>query len=247
MILLIDLGNTRLKWARLERGELTGTGAFVHRGADLSGLLIGEFTQFPVPHRILVANVAGDEAGRAVDGWAGERWDLAPEFLESQGSAFGVVNAYAEPARLGVARWLGLMAARRMVGDAVCVIGCGSAWTADVLDTQGRHQGGAIAPGTMLMQKALLTDTAGVRFGEAAGRPALGRNTQECVANGTLLAAAGFVERMVVMSRELLGDQTVCVLTGGDAARLEPLLPFACRLEPDLVLKGMALVAGEEA
>ncbi|HET8697015.1 MAG TPA: type III pantothenate kinase, partial [Gammaproteobacteria bacterium] len=155
MEFLIDAGNTRLKWARLEQGRLTGQGSAPHRGA-LDRALADLSSAFPQgAMRVLVANVAGDELARRVTELARARSKVRPEFVATSAEAFGVRCAYADPSRLGVDRWLGVLAAHRLAaGAAACVVGAGTAVTFDAVSANGRHLGGLILAGAPLAAAA---------------------------------------------------------------------------------------------
>ena len=165
---------------------------------------------------------------------------LETEFARSQAWAAGVRNAYAEPERLGVDRWLAMLAGFAEVGGAVCVLDCGSAITADLVDADGDHRGGYIVPGLAMMRASLLAETDRVRFGAAVtgtgGAP--GHNTAEAVGGGTLLAAAGFLAAARARFARDCPGATV-LLTGGDAQTIAACVDFPLQLRPQLVLDGL--------
>jgi len=105
--------------------------------------------------------------------------------------------------------------------------------------------GGWIAPGIATMQASLLQQTRGVRVDtvvESAGG-AFGRDTVAAVRDGTCRAAAGLVMQALTLLQSMNGEAPRCVVTGGDAAALLPLLPPQCEHDPELVLRGLAKVA----
>jgi type III pantothenate kinase len=249
MILLVDAGNTRIKWAGLEGGALQSGATVLRRdGAEDVDSLATLWAVLPVPQRLLIASVAGAEFGVRVGAWSKKFWGIEPEFVTAQAQSFGVANAYTEPQRLGVDRWLALIAARRVVTGPVCVVDCGTALTVDVMAEDGAHLGGLIIPGLGLMRRALLEKTAGI---EAAigGIPheevsLLAKDTRSGVMGGTLYATIAVIDRIVQDVTEAIGADLGCVLTGGDADTVRPLLPAGFHYEPELVLKGLAIVAG---
>ena len=190
------------------------------------------------PRRVRVACVAGDRDGIA------ERFEDAygvrPEFAEATPELAGVICGYEEPARLGVDRWLALVAAWNAVRRAVAVVDLGTAATLDFVAADGRHQGGYIVPGLGLMAAALARDTAGVRVaGDLAPDLAPGRNTAQAVRRGSTAMLLDFIEASVGRFASVAGGPPAVFLTGGDAELLAGRLPFALRLEPDLVLDGL--------
>ena len=245
MTLLIDAGNTRIRWAEAVDGAVRPGGAEIHAGADLPELLDRTWSQLPAPGGVLAANVAGEAFAASLRNWTTRRWGIAPQFVVPRRAAFGVVNAYRVPRRLGADRWAALVAARRWIAGPVCIVDCGTAITVDVLSAHGEHLGGIIVPGLGLMRRALVDCTAGVP-GEPDGEVSLlARDTRDAVTGGTLYAVVAVLDRVVGDVAEELGPGLVSVITGGDAARVLPLLRSRYRHEPDLVLEGLAIIAGE--
>lgn len=247
MILLLDAGNSRLKWATLRHGHFERGGSFEH-GAGMPGeLASAAWGELDAPESVLVANVAGEPLRRALNSWVKRHWKLIPEYLQSTAEAFGIRNAYREPQRLGIDRWLALLAARELYSGPLCVIDCGTALTLDVLAQDDRHLGGLIIPGMRLMQEALTGRAEGIRqqIQEASHEQVtlLGTDTGSAVAGGTLYAEVAVIDRVLNDLRAEVGQSLRCVLTGGDAPRLQPLLAFRTEHQPDLVLLGLARVA----
>lgn len=247
MILLLDVGNSRLKWATLRHGHFEHGGSFEHVTGTFGELASAAWSELDAPEAVLIANVAGEPSRRALNGWIKRRWKVIPEYLHSTAEAFGIRNAYREPERLGVDRWLALLAARELYNGSLCVIDCGTALTFDVLAQDGRHLGGLIVPGMRLMQDALIGRAEGVRqqIQEATHEQVtlLGTDTGSAVVGGTLYAEVAVIDRVLTDLRAEMGQSLRCVLTGGDAPRLQPLLAFQTEHQPDLILLGIARVA----
>jgi len=253
MMLLLDIGNTRVKWGRLLDENLSIGMPAVHHGQPLHTVWSMLWAALPLPRRVVVANVAGAGVAASLAAWCQAHWGVAPEFVASTATACGVSNGYHEPAQLGVDRWLALIGARHVPELAVrplCVVGCGTALTVDVVDAGGRHLGGWIAPGLTLMHRQLEGGTAVLAGGIGVGHGGqyFGQQTVDAVTGGVQHAAAGLVLQAVSLAQRLLGVAPACVLTGGDAATLLPLLSPVARNVPDLVLHGLATwVQGEGA
>src|SRR5688500_11210861 len=130
MILLIDIGNTRVKWAMLERGELTHQQAAVHASWSDEACSVA-FAALPHPSRVLVSNVGGEQIGMIVRDVSIARWGVEPEFIQSSAQAAGVRNAYPDVWKLGVDRWVALIGAYALQQRAVCVVSIGTAATID--------------------------------------------------------------------------------------------------------------------
>jgi type III pantothenate kinase len=241
MMLLIDLGNTRLKWATLAGARMRPGGVFAHAGHALDARLRGEWNDLARPARVLVASVLDDERERQLEAYLRERFGVAAEFVRSPAATLGVRNAYAEPARLGVDRFLALAALHAREAQAQLLASVGTAMTLDLLDAAGRHHGGLILPAPQLMRASLRAGTARLDVAEGRWRE-VPDNTADAVTSGALYAAAGAVERFTGVAAERLGVPPVLFLTGGGADELAALLPGARRVH-DLVLDGLALWA----
>lgn len=244
MILLLDAGNSRLKWAVLRNGQFEHGGVLEHADIALKELATAAWGELDPPEAVWVANVAGEALRRTLNAWVKRRWKLTPEYPLATANAFGLQNAYAEPTRLGIDRWLALLAAREKNKGPFCVIDCGTALTIDVLSHDDRHLGGLIIPGVQLMRDALANRAEGIRERiETASHQQvslLGSDTGSAVAGGSVYAAVAVIDRIYADLRTELGRRLCCILTGGDAPTLLPLLAFRAVYEEDLVLRGLA-------
>jgi type III pantothenate kinase len=247
MKLLVDVGNTRAKWAVLEQGRLSRAGAAIHRGLRDAEWLGGLDALAGPCERILVSNVAGPAVAHALGEWALARHGLRPEFVHATRSAAGVENSYDHPETLGADRWLGMIAAWRRVHGALVCIAAGTAMTVDALDPQGRHMGGLIMPGYDMMTDSLLRRTSDIARSASLEAPLangiLGRNTAAAVELGASHALSALAERVVDWVRGESGAVPRVLIGGGDAARIEPLLNVQADVVPDLVLEGLAVIA----
>ena len=242
MRLLIDIGNTRIKWALLKEHELFEQGQCMHAEVTAAFDQIGEHEL----QGIYWTCVAEGKVQQEIQHYVAQRWGRAVTALETSGRCCGVSNGYEQPERLGVDRWAAVIAARQLFQGAVCVVDCGSAVTVDVLDAGGDHLGGYIVPGLLLQQEFLRSGTAAVDVSETqiAGS-GWGRNTDSCVVRGSAEAVAGLIERS---SRELAketGGEVTIIVTGGDAMGILPLLGMEAHYEEHLVLQGMAYMIRE--
>jgi type III pantothenate kinase len=242
VILLLDLGNTRLKFALLDGAEFSHRGAFAW-DADIAHELATLWTSWPGPLRVVGASVVDPARETAVAVAAQKAFGLSPVWVRTPAEACGVTNAYAEPHRLGVDRFLALVDAHA-AGRSPCVLASvGTALTLDALDADGKHLGGWIAPGPLLMQQSVLGATVQVRPGHAGAIRDLADNTADGLASGCWQACAALVDRFVERSAPLLGGHPTVTLGGGDAGVLAPLLERDVLLVPDTVLRGLAVWA----
>nr|VFJ53627.1 MAG: type III pantothenate kinase [Candidatus Kentron sp. DK]VFJ57413.1 MAG: type III pantothenate kinase [Candidatus Kentron sp. DK] len=250
-ILLLDIGNTRLKWAHLADGALSGHTGAAYTVSQIPKILDKRWGVLAPPGRVLLSNVGKAGVADAISQWTLENWGLQTESPDVEPEAWGVVCGYRDPETFGVDRWLALVAARKKCTGSVCVVDCGTALTIDALASDGKHLGGLIVPGVGLMRKTL--SRGAERIGKiprdnsmsaAAQNIWLGRSTQEGVMAGTMWAGVAFIDRVVADLEAELPRGVTCVLTGGDAQAIFPLLTCKATLEPDLVLQGLAVVAG---
>lgn len=237
--LLIDAGNSRIKWG-LSAGETIALLEPIAT-AKLSENLKDQTPE--QPESIWISNVAGPSVETLFTGWAKQKWDMQPQFVKSCTEAFGVSNAYEKPERLGVDRWVCMIAAHHESLSSVCIADCGTAITIDCLDAQGMHLGGLIAPGLNLMQNALIQGTEGLRSAQGDYPGFFAKNTASAILGGTLQAAAGLIERSFVEAQNQLRDKPLLILTGGDAPLISTQLKIPHQQMADLVLKGLLAIA----
>jgi len=244
-MLAIDCGNTRIKWARVENGEIGAratasleNGPYAALAADLR----------PDIGRVLVANVAGADVGARIAATVNAKLGRAPEFVSVQPEAHGIECGYRDPPRLGVDRWLAMIAGRKAVDGPFAVVSAGTAVTIDAVDTAGRHLGGLILPGDRLMLDALAANTGQIGRVESTREPVagialLGRSTAEAVGHGTWLALAAAVDRALGVVARALEQVPTLLVTGGDAEWLAAWLESKAVIRADLVLEGLAVIA----
>jgi type III pantothenate kinase len=163
-----------------------------------------------------------------------------------------VTVGYVEPWRLGVDRFAAAVGAHEIFSAVpVCVVGIGTAMTIDLVGADGHHRGGVIVPAPRLMMETLLSNTHGIRRraqgGAAGGRGIFGRSTRDAIERGSRYAAAALVDRAVEEASGLLGREPLVVLTGGDAGAVRPLARSRSIAVPDLVLRGLAVLARERS
>ena len=242
MDLLVDIGNTNLKWAVANAGSSGEMGSVRHHGG-LPIDLLAAWERLGAPKRVLVGNVAGEKMASAVQSACGSYWDRNPVFASTEPDSYGVTIAYERPERLGVDRWLALIAAHRLCDGPVLVVDAGTAVTYDLLLGDGRHLGGLILPGIEMMRDGLLVATHIPRVEPEELAEPWAADTGAAIAAGSIQGPAALVERLLDRLADLVGVEPMLILTGGDAARLLPAIRRNAREEPDLVLQGLALLA----
>jgi type III pantothenate kinase len=231
---LLDLGNSRLKWACAENNQLQLGQTLPH--SDITPKTLRTLWRDLRPEKMGISCVGKAELLNIITMVARELWKEIPiHFAVSQAQAFGVKNSYSQPEKLGVDRFLALCAARQKTHFPVCVIDCGTAITVDVLNEKGEHQGGLICAGLTLMKNALAVNTAHLPFVSASVGMRLAIDTEAAIYNGTLFSACGLIEN--VMQKQ--SKNTTLFLTGGDAEIIAAQLNCTFTLEENLVLEGL--------
>jgi len=249
-MLAIDCGNTRLKWAEFEQGRIGARGSVMLQGDADPFAMLAEALR-PEIRRVLVASVAAADIADRIQATVTERLGFAAEFVAVRPRAGGIECGYREPARLGVDRWLAMIAGRRRLVGPFAVVSAGTAVTFDAVGRNGRHLGGLIFPGERLMLEALASNTGRIGVVEPVGEPVdgielLGRSTEEAVSRGARLALAAAVDRAVDAVARAEGGVPALLVTGGDGAALADWLESEATVRADLVLEGLAAVAALE-
>jgi type III pantothenate kinase len=129
MKLLIDIGNSRIKWTTLDSGRFTESHSFDRKKTGIKTSFTNEWKELIDIDSIFVSNVGGDKVAEHLTDWSEKKWQLTPKFITSEQKRFGVTNAYQQADKLGVDRWLALIAARQHARQATCIIDCGTAIT----------------------------------------------------------------------------------------------------------------------
>lgn len=245
-ILLIDIGNTNLKWTWLLGDDLSPLQSRAYRNRSMKEVASDCWRGRQAPVRVLVASVGDKDFAAELAVWVREVWGAKAEFIRSPSRALGVTNAYAEPAQLGVDRWLTLIAVFNNKQAPACIVDCGTAVTLDVIDRGGQHLGGLILPGFRMMREALLQGTNIPRHQAVADTGLFARDTASAVAAGSIQATAALIDRVLHESNRRLGERPKLILTGSDAAYLQSVLAEPCDNVPELVMSGLALLAREQ-
>lgn len=240
MLLLIDAGNTCIKWAWAARDHIVGQwhslGNATHAEAEK---LNHAWAQLTI-QRVLISNVAGDAVAaqlRKILSVCGVP-DDAIHFFRAQHECAGVRNAYAQPTQLGSDRFASLVGARhRFLGERLLVVTCGTATTIDALEADGTFLGGMILPGLGTMASSLAVNTALLPAVNAADRARVfADNTQDAIISGCLSAQVG----AILYAYGQQSDPLVrCVLSGGAAHYIAPYLPMNFDTVDNLVLLGL--------
>lgn len=241
MRLLMDLGNSRLKW-QLRQGLTV-----IDQGAgdlDVGGLISGLGDAAHGISGVAISTVASEDACRGLEEALSNRLSMRPRFYWAEAGRGGLVNAYQDFHRMGADRWHGMYGAWKELGGGFAVVDAGTAMTVDYVAADGRHIGGYIVPGLKMMLRSLQLDAARVGFDVRDSRQSEpGRDTGECVNHGLAWLFRGAIERIHADARDY--GLAKILATGGDAARLLD-LGLEADVRPSLVLDGLNAVDLEE-
>ena len=243
--LLIDAGNTRVKWGVLEDRQIRRTGSIAQERIHEHGL---QALTTKIPRDVddvFASNVAGASFATRLSGVIGAHCGCDVRFAHTERAAFGVTNSYAQPRRMGVDRWVAMVGAWAEVESACLVVDAGTAITIDAIDDDGRHLGGQIIAGVATMANALATSTSDIpSVRTSSGRAGSGldifaSSTAAAVREGAHNAVAGAVDRVIHVLQSNAYSPTV-ILTGGDSSRILSALCETPLHRPHLVLQGLA-------
>lgn len=242
MILLVDAGNTRVKWWVVDEAAQANNvaeGVFEHARIDELEHVV---ERFPAVTRMVGTNVAGDPMAERIARLLASR-PITVEWVRASLQCCGVRNHYAAPTQLGADRWAALIGARALHHGACLVVSAGTATTVDLLDADGNFLGGLIIPGVDLMRHSLAGNTAQLPLsnGRFSMQP---RCTADAIESGCLQAQAGAVERMFAQIAHL--PDSCCLLGGGAAGRFADLLDLPLQKVDNLVLHGLAAMVREQ-
>jgi type III pantothenate kinase len=247
MILLVDIGNTRIKVALLEGTRVSAMLAARHeRKASVVSRVIASAPDGV--ERVVAVNVAGAALERALVAAVKRRYGVRCEIVHSARAACGVRNGYTDAWRLGDDRWVGAIGAHHLArGRSVVFANAGTALTVDTVSADGRHRGGVIVPGPGTMVDAMLSGTAGIRRRArgvaASAKTPFASNTASALAAGAAFAGAALVDRVVAEAAREFGGRPLLLLAGGSAQLLATHIKSAYRVVPDLILRGLAVLA----
>jgi len=244
-MLLLDAGNTRLKWAILEPPHVdtphpaTPLRWLAQGAADYAALaaLPAAWQATGALNVCYGVNVAGDAAAASLHHALAEI-DLLPRWFKASSAACGVINRYQPAASLGADRWAALLAVRQRTSDAAVVVSAGTALTVDALTAEGAFLGGLIVPGLATMRGALAQSTAqlGMLYGKVLAFP---DTTADAVESGLMTVAIGAIMTLHSRLEKRTGSAVRVYLTGGDAATLAVHLPVEVSVIAELIFEGI--------
>ncbi len=251
-VLLIDAGNTRIKWAIVDRASPTGLGNWVQTGSVLHADLSPHnppWSAYAV-QRVLISNVAGpvlqEQLERAVQSQA-----VRIERLVSQPLLANIKNHYQNPGRLGSDRFAAAIGAHALFpGQDLLIATCGTATTLDAVSAQGDFIGGMITPGLLIMAESLAKNTRQLPHVPDVDsfKTRFADHTEAAILSGCLAAQVGAIEFAVRRfpasgAASLQAQPPLCILSGGAAAYIAPNLLIPHQRVDNLVLIGLQVIS----
>ena len=245
MILTVDIGNTRVKWVLYENLLAVSDGAFAYTSDTFNEVVVN--AEMPLKDvEVIISNVAGARVEKQLTGILESSGCKNYVYAQTQREQCGVTNAYVDVSRLGVDRWLGMIAGfnhqERLPEEFVCVISCGTAVTLDVVNNEGCHLGGVIAPGFQLMQSELLRKTSDINGLDeyvAVENLCLAKSTEGAVHQGCAQLLVGGLDSMIARYSDEQKNKMRIIVTGGDGVWVAKLLAAEAQFESLLVNKGL--------
>lgn len=244
MILELDCGNSFIKW----RVRGTDPIATIHAAGVASEpeQLLEELLSMRSIgiSRCRMVSVRSDSETRLIKALMAGSLAVEVACAEPTSRLGGVTNGYDDVQRLGLDRWLAVVAAYQLCHKACIVIDLGTAVTIDLITEGGKHLGGYITPGIGLLTDQLRTHTKRILYDAEEARVALsdmspGRSTSEAVERGCLRMLRSYINDQIAYAAQCLGDEPVIYVTGGDASLLSEV--HQVEFVPDLVFRGLAI------
>ncbi|GHF02579.1 type III pantothenate kinase [Thalassotalea profundi] len=235
MLILLDIGNTRSKYVIVENTQRSVI--YYCDNGDLNEEWLT--VNFSKASELILANVNNDKFTVLIESWASNS-SIKFQHLQTQNQQFELICAYSEPSQLGIDRWLAMLGTSFLFPYKACiVIDAGTATTIDVISPKGKHLGGWIFPGINMLYQSLVGQTQKI-IADKSSTPsmALGKNTSECVNNGTWAITVGAIELQLKNMKQQYTDVEV-ILTGGNCTKISSMLNDTHHIIDDLIFIGM--------
>lgn len=258
MQLLVDAGNTRIKWVLVAmdsgvsavRAEQQQAERYAEDEMPQQGVLriLARLLAAEKPVRVTLVHVLGQALTDALHTLF-VATDCRFFAVDTRVQAYGIKSAYVNPAHLGADRVVAMLAAQFIArGRPAVAIDCGTAVTLDAVEPDGRHPGGLILPGLGLLSDALIqrTQARHMAMSEFEQPVIFARDTAKGMGSGCLFALVGAIEGICLRMRHKLSAEPMLIIGGGDAERVHAYLKGDYRLEPALVMTGLWLIAEQD-
>ena len=242
MKLLLDLGNSRCKFAILDDNGVMDYGT-QNYGPFGKLYTVKSLCDKQSLTKIVICSVLSDKMNKEIIDTLSNKDGKDVFFLAAKKNCFGVRLSYDEPSAMGVDRVAALIAVKEKYSGNSCVVDCGTAVTIDAINNNGIHQGGVILPGVRAMQNGLLDSTKIEHDNRNVDFNIFATTTEHAIYAGCMSAVAGGIEYVV---NKMASDYDVfdqIIFTGGDAEDLQDYVNQQVQIDSTLVLDGLKVVA----
>ena len=221
-MLLLDIGNTRIKWGIFDNHNILINGA-VNVGESEQDNFLSLYQSFPSGiEKAVASSVLDSKISLKLKKTFKSFFGFKIEFIEPGENSHNVLNGYDEPLRLGVDRWVAMIAARNEFKKNVMIIDMGTAITIDLIDKYGTHRGGKILPGFKLMSEVLNKNTSNIQQIinlhdiEKKDIQSWGKDTRNVIISGITSAISGAIQvSLDKLNKDV--EEPVVIITGGDS------------------------------
>lgn len=267
MLMLMDAGNSRLKWATVKpekEGGLSDVVAEAYNDKDKDAV-VNEVLSRENPGKLLIVHVLGLLFDASIREHC-LKLGIECEVVFTSAYCCGIKNAYEIMEDLGTDRFVGLIAAHHVFPtDPVIVIDVGTAVTIDAIDNKGQHLGGLIMPGLQLWSDTLIKNTQLQHTPVNQDADVFATSTRKGIDNGSLIGLAGAILHVCQSMEQKLKQPVKRILCGGDSHKLNEYFnsihtlaersasankgapankdaPAVFTLMPDLVISGLTVI-----
>ncbi|MEM7027683.1 MAG: type III pantothenate kinase [Pseudomonadota bacterium] len=241
MKLLLDIGNSAISWLLRDDREIIQKNRFFYEIENIEQIFQEHFSSLTEINTVLISSVLASEQNKRISDWCKAKWDPTVWQAETSSEFAGLINSYTEPQKLGVDRWLSMIAARAEFDHHLLIVDCGTAVTIDKISSDGMHDGGFILPGLLMLQEAVISKSNRINAESITnGDILLANNTQDAISNGAKLSIIASIE--YVISEFKKNDKLTVIITGGDALPIMNNLSANIVHRPMLVLDGLFIV-----
>ena len=249
-ILLLDIGNTRIKWGIFDNHNILINGAVNVRESEQDNFL-SLYQSFPSGiEKAVASSVLDSDMSLKLKKTFKSFFGFKIEFIETGENSHNILNGYDEPLSLGVDRWVAMIAARTEFKKDVMIIDMGTAITIDLIDKYGTHRGGKILPGFKLMSEVLNKNTSNIQQIinlhdiEKKDIQSWGKDTRNVIISGITSAISGAIQvSLDKLNKDV--EEPVVIITGGDSEFFKDYLDRGFKFRPNLVLSGLAILASQ--
>lgn len=231
----MDIGNTRSKYVSVVEGQRS-TISYCQNDQLTQSWLTEKFAKAT---EFILANVNNDNFSALIKSWSQDN-DVKYQLLKTRHQQFELTCAYAQPSQLGIDRWLAMLGASLLFPNKAClVIDAGTATTIDAISDENQHLGGWILPGIEMLYSSLVNNTQKISVSKIdQASIALGKNTSECVNNGTWAITVGAIELQYKKMQKQYAEVEI-ILTGGNRHEIASQLNDEHHIIDDLIFIGM--------